>query len=407
MDFALDTRTEELLEELSSFMDDSVYPAEALLETQLSVDGTSFDEPQVIDDLRAEARRRGLWNLFLTNSPEGAGLTNVQYAALAETTGRSPLLAPQALNCSAPDTGNMEILASFGSEEQRATWLEPLMDAVIRSAFCMTEPGVASSDATNLTSTIRRDGEHYLINGRKWWSSGAMSPRCKVLMVMGVTDPEAHRHRRQSLVLVPIGTPGVNVVRPLSVFGYFERSAGGHAEITFDDVRVPATNLIGDEGDGFAIAQARLGPGRVHHCMRLIGAAERALELMCSRALSRVAFGKPLAEQGVIGEWIADARVQIEQARLLVLKTAWLMDTVGNRSARTEISAIKVAVPAIAERVIDKAIQVHGGAGLCQDFPLAMLWTQARFLRIADGPDEVHRMALARRELSRFSPRND
>jgi acyl-CoA dehydrogenase len=402
MDFAYDERTEELRASLLDFMDRHVYPAEPVFAEQLAKLDDPWDKPAVIDDLKAEARRRGLWNLFLPQSPLGAGLTNLQYAPLAEITGRSPALAPEALNCAAPDTGNMEILEMFGTEDQKRQWLEPLLDGRIRSAFCMTEPDVASSDATNIATRIETDGDEYVIRGRKWWSSGALSPHCKILIVMGVTNPDADRHYRQSMVLVPKDTPGVNVVRGIHVFGYTDGHHGGHAEVVFDDVRVPRSNLLGEEGGGFAIAQARLGPGRIHHCMRLVGMAERAFDLMCQRALSRVAFGRSLADQGVVQEWIADSRVRIEQLRLLVLKTAWLIDTVGARDARVEISAIKVAAPLTAEWVIDKAIQTHGGGGVSQDFPLAALWAGARTLRLADGPDEVHRMALARRELARY-----
>ena len=329
-------------------------------------------------------------------------MTNLQYAPLAEITGWSPGLAPEALNCAAPDTGNMELLAEFGSPEQQERWLRPLLEGRIRSAFCMTEPAVASSDATNIATSITPDGDGYVINGRKWWSSGAMSSDCQIFIVMGVTGeatPGTTGHGRHTMILVPRDTPGITVKRGMTVFGYTDGTHGGHAEVVFDDVRVPVQNLIGGEGDGFAIAQARLGPGRIHHCMRQIGAAERALELMCTRATSRTAFGKPLAEQGVIQDWIAESRVRIEQARLLVLKTAWLMDTVGNKGAHTEIQAIKIVTPAMAEWVIDKAIQAHGGGGVSQDFPLAHLWASARTLRFADGPDEVHKRSLARREL--------
>ena len=405
MDFAFDDRTQELPGRLLAFMDEHVYPAEAVLEEQVAGSADPWDTPPVLEELKRAARERGLWNLFLPGHPKGGGLTNLQYAPLAEVTGRSPALAPEALNCSAPDTGNMEILAAYGTPAQQAEWLDPLLDGTIRSAFCMTEPEVASSDATNIATRIERQGDQYVINGRKWWSSGAMSPRCTVLIVMGRTDPAAERHRQQSMVLVPRDTPGVDVKRHLDVFGFPDHVHGGHAEIELRDVRVPVENLVGGEGgegEGFAMAQARLGPGRIHHCMRLIGMAERALELMCRRAIGRVAFGKPLAEQGVVQGWIADARVRIEQARLLVLKTAWLMDTVGNRGAHTEIQAIKIATPEMAEWVIDKAIQAHGGAGVSQDFPLAHLWAHARMLRIADGPDEVHRMSLARRELKAY-----
>jgi acyl-CoA dehydrogenase len=403
MEFGFDARTGELHEALGEFMVSHVYPAEPVHAAQVAQASDPWTRPAVLDELKAEARKRGLWNLFLPHPEYGAGLTNLQYAPLAELTGRSPHLAPEALNCAAPDTGNMELLAEFGSPTQRERWLRPLLDGEIRSAFCMTEPEVASSDATNIATRIDRDGDDYLVTGRKWWSSGAMDPRCEVLIVMGKTDPTAERHRQQSMVLVPRDTPGVTVRRGMTVFGYTDGAHGGHAEVSFDGVRVPAGHLIGGEGDGFAIAQARLGPGRIHHCMRLIGMAERALELLCRRTAERIAFGRPLAEQGVIRDWIAESRVRIEQARLLVLKTAWLMDTVGNRGAHTEIQAIKIATPAMAEWVIDKAIQGYGAAGVSQDTPLAALWAQARTLRLADGPDEVHRASLARRELRRWT----
>ncbi|MCT2281666.1 acyl-CoA dehydrogenase family protein [Micromonospora chalcea] len=403
MEFAYDDRTVELRERLEAFLTECVYPAEPVHHEQVAAAGDPWARPPVMAELKAQARERGLWNLFLPDARYGAGLTNLQYAPLAELTGRSPHLAPEALNCAAPDTGNMELLAEFGSEAQRKQWLMPLLAGEIRSAFCMTEPDVASSDATNIGTRITRDGDHYVINGRKWWSSGAMDPRCEIFIVMGKTDPDADRHRQQSMILVPRDTPGVTVRRGMRVFGYSDAPHGGHAEIDFTDVRVPAENLVGEEGTGFAIAQARLGPGRIHHCMRLVGMAERALELLCRRVLDRVAFGRPLAEQGVVREWIAESRVRIEQARLLVLKTAWLMDTVGNKGAHTEIQAIKIATPLMAEWVIDKAIQAYGGAGVSQDTPLAELWAQARTLRLADGPDEVHRASLARRELRRWS----
>jgi acyl-CoA dehydrogenase len=403
MEFGFDARTGELHEALDEFMVSHVYPAEPVHAAQVAQASDPWTRPAVLDELKAEARERGLWNLFLPHPEYGAGLTNLQYAPLAELTGRSPHLAPEALNCAAPDTGNMELLAEFGSPAQRERWLRPLLDGEIRSAFCMTEPEVASSDATNIATRIDRDGDDYLVTGRKWWSSGAMDPRCEVFIVMGKTDPTAERHRQQSMVLVPRDTPGVTVRRGMTVFGYTDGAHGGHAEVSFDSVRVPAGHLIGGEGDGFAIAQARLGPGRIHHCMRLIGMAERALELLCRRTAERIAFGRPLAEQGVIRDWIAESRVRIEQARLLVFKTAWLMDTVGNRGAHTEIQAIKIATPAMAEWVIDKAIQGYGAAGVSQDTPLAALWAQARTLRLADGPDEVHRASLARRELRRWT----
>jgi acyl-CoA dehydrogenase len=406
MDFAYDDRTEELRARLLEFMDQHVYPAEPVFAEQEEAarrSGDSWRRPPVIDELKAEARKRDLWNLFLPGHPDGAGLTNLQYAPLAEITGHSPAIAPEALNCAAPDTGNMEVLAEFGTPEQRERWLRPLLAGEIRSAFCMTEPEVASSDATNIATRIERDGDSYVINGRKWWSSGAMDPRCQILIVMGKTDPGAERHRQQSMILVPRDTPGVTVIRGVTVYGYDDATHGGHGEVEFAGVRVPAASLIAGEGDGFAIAQARLGPGRIHHCMRMIGAAERALELMCRRALQRTAFGKTLAEQGVVQDWIAESRVRIESARLLVLKTAWLMDTVGNKGAHTEIQAIKVATPRMAQWVIDKAIQAHGAAGVSQDLPLAHLWAAARALRFADGPDEVHKRSLARRELRAYT----
>ena len=404
MDFAFDARTEELRGQLQAFIDEHIRPAEPIFEDQaakLASQGRGWERPPIMDDLKAKARNRGLWNLFLAHHPEGAGLTNLQYAPLAELTGRS-FLTPEALNCAAPDTGNMEVLAEFGTKEQQARWLRPLLDGEIRSAFCMTEPDVASSDATNIATSIARDGDVYVINGRKWWSSGAMDPRCQVLIVMGKTNPEADRHRQQSQILVPRDTPGIDVQRGMTVFGYTDGTHGGHAEIVFSDVRVPVENVIAGEGEGFAIAQARLGPGRIHHCMRQIGAAERALELMCRRVTERVAWGRPLADQGVIQDWIAESRVRIEAARLLVLKTAWLMDTVGNKGAHTEIQAIKILVPQMTEWIMDKAIQAHGAGGVSQDFPLAALWAHARTLRLADGPDEVHKRSMARRELKKY-----
>lgn len=400
MDFQFDQKTRDLQASLEEFMDSRIYPAESAL---ANVQQDGWSTPIVIEELKTEARNRGLWNLFLPDDFHGAGLSNLQYAPLAEITGRSPALAPEALNCSAPDTGNMEVLAMFGDEAQKERWLKPLLDGEIRSAFAMTEPDVASSDATNIQTTITRDGDEYVISGTKVWSSGALNPRCEILIVMGKTNPNADRHHQQSMILVPRNTPGVRVKRGLTVFGYDGASHGGHGEIEFKDVRVPITNLIGDEGSGFAIAQARLGPGRVHHCMRLVGMAERALELMCKRALTRVAFGKTIAEQGVVREWIAESRVRIESTRLLILKAAWLMDTVGNKGAHSEIQAIKVAAPKMATWVIDRAIQTHGGAGLSQDFPLASLWAGARSLQIADGPDEVHYASIAKGELKKYS----
>jgi acyl-CoA dehydrogenase len=407
MEFAYDARTEGLIADLKAFMDEHVYPAEAVFEEQLA-QAEPWTPPPVLEDLKAEARRRGLWNFFLPGE-HGAGLTNLQYAPLAEITGRSIHLAPPALNCAAPDTGNMEVLSMFGTEEQRKQWLQPLLDGEIRSAFAMTEPDVASSDATNIATRIERvEGSaeggaprEYVVNGRKWWITGAMNPNTRIFIVMGKTDPTAERHRQQSMILVPRDTPGLDIKRGMQVFGYDDRDHGGHAELELTDVRVPADNLIGGEGDGFAIAQARLGPGRIHHCMRSIGMAERAIELMCARAAERVAFGKPIADQGVVRDWIAEARVKVEQLRLLTLKAAWLMDTAGNKAAHTEIQAIKIATPQTVEWILDKAIQVHGAGGLSQDFPLAGWFAGIRTLRFADGPDEVHKNALARAELKK------
>ncbi|MEU5001488.1 acyl-CoA dehydrogenase family protein [Streptomyces sp. NPDC021622] len=403
MDFAYDAHTEELRAKLLAFMDEHVYPAEPVADEQRAGLASPWDTPPIVEELKAEARRQGLWNLFLPDAEHGAGLTNLQYAPLAEITGRSPQLAPTALNCAAPDTGNMEVLTQFGSDEHKKQWLEPLLAGEIRSAFAMTEPEVASSDATNITTLIERDGDEYVITGRKWYISGAMNPDCKVFIVMGKTDPDgADIRRQQSMVLVPRDTPGLEVRRAMRVYGYEDHYHGGHAEVVFDRVRVPVSNLIGEEGGGFAIAQARLGPGRIHHCMRLIGMAERGIELMCRRAVARTAFGKPLAQQGVVQEWIADARVAVEQLRLLVLKTAWLMDTVGNKGAHTEIQSIKIATPRTVVGILDQAVQLHGAGGVSQDFPLAELWAAARTLRLADGPDEVHQRSLARRELKKY-----
>jgi acyl-CoA dehydrogenase len=403
VDLTLSDRGQQLRDALLDFMDTHVYPNEARFHEQIEASGDRHHHPEMMEELKAEARRRGLWNLFLPDEHDGAGLSNLDYAHLAEITGRSPLIAPEATNCAAPDTGNMEVLHMFGTPAQKQQWLEPLLAGEIRSAFFMTEPDVASSDARNISSRIERDGDHYVINGRKWWSSGAASPRCKVGIFMGVTDPDAEPYRQQSMILVPLDAPGVRIVRELPVFGHYD-GHGGHPEVAFEDVRVPAANLIGGEGDGFMIAQARLGPGRIHHCMRLIGMAERAFDLMCERAIGREAFGKPIARQGVFQHWVAQARVRIEQARLLTLKAAHLMDTVGNKGARMEISAIKIVAPQMAEWVLDKAIQTYGGKGFTNDVPLAMMWAHARTLRMADGPDEVHEMALARRELKRYLP---
>jgi acyl-CoA dehydrogenase len=402
MDFAHTPEALGWQERVRAFMDEKVMPAEPVYAAQraaLVAEGKAHDVPPVVEELKTEARERGLWNLFL---PDVSGLSNLDYAPLAELMGRSVAIAPEAMNCNAPDTGNMEVLHLFGTPEQKERWLAPLLDGAIRSCFAMTEPDVASSDATNIQTAIVRDGDDYVVNGRKWWITGAADPRCAIAIVMGKTDPEAGPYNQQSMVLVPMDTPGVEVVRALPVFGYQDQE--GHCEITFTDVRVPASNLIGEEGGGFAIAQARLGPGRIHHCMRAIGIAERAVELMCTRAVSRVAFGRPLAMQGVVREWIAEARIDIEQARLLVLKTAWLIDTVGSRGAATEIAAIKVVVPRMVCRILDRAIQLHGGGGVSDDFPLAQMYAGMRTLRIADGPDEVHLRTVARRELKKHLP---
>jgi acyl-CoA dehydrogenase len=403
VDFALSPAAEDFTKRLWDFMDSHVYPAEAVYRDQrreLGAAGKTHQVPQVIEDLKPVARERGLWNLFL---PDVSGLTNVEYAHVAEITGRSVHIAPEAINCAAPDTGNMEVLHLFGTPEQKERWLQPLLDGEIRSAFAMTEPAVASSDATNISLEIKRDGDSYVINGRKWWISGAADPRCAVMIVMGKTNPDANTYTQQSMVLVPMDAPGVTVVRPLPVFGYQDQH--GHCEITFTDVRVPVSNLIGEEGSGFMIAQARLGPGRIHHCMRAVGMAERALELMCRRATSRVAFGGPIAKQGVVQQQIAESRMAIEQARLMTLKTAWLIDTVGAKGARSEVAAIKVIAPRMACEVIDRAIQIHGGGGVSDDFPLAEMYAGARTLRIADGPDEVHVRSVARQELGRYLQR--
>ena len=396
MDFDPSDRCKQLRERLLAFMDDHVYPAEPIFHEQIASSGDPHLHPPVMEELKARARELGLWNLFHPYEGWGPGLSNVEYAPLAEILGRSHV-APEACNCAAPDTGNMEVLTLFGTPEQQGRWLRPLLDGEIRSAFAMTEPTVASSDATNIEMRIERDGDDYVLNGRKWWASGAMRDRCKIMIVMGKTDPAGPPHRQQSMILVPRDTAGVTIVRNLPVFGYTDQE--GHAEIVFDDVRVPASNLIGNEGDGFLISQARLGPGRIHHCMRAIGAAERALELMCARAVSRITFGAPVSDRASVQDWIAESRIEIEMARLLTMKAAWLMDTVGNKHARTEIAAIKVAAPNVALRVIDRAIQVHGGAGVCDDYPLAMMYAHQRALRLADGPDEIHKRTIARREL--------
>ncbi|GAA1691862.1 acyl-CoA dehydrogenase family protein [Glycomyces endophyticus] len=401
MDFRPDEMTRAFADEARTFLDEHVLPAEPVLAKQVEDTPGDWRVRPVVRDLQEAARERGLWNLFLPPGPHGygGGLSNLRYAPVAELTGRSPRLAPAAMNCNAPDTGNMELLAHFGTPAQQEEWLEPLLEARIRSAFCMTEPGTASSDASQIGTRVHREGDEWVVNGRKWFATGAMNPDCALLVVMGKTDPNGPRHRQQSMVLVPRGTPGVSVIRPLTVLGYDDRDHGGHAEVLFEDVRVPAGNLLGEAGDGFAIAQARLGPGRVHHCMRALGMAERALDLVRGRANERVAFGGPLARQGVLREWAADARVEIEALRLLVLKTAWLMDTAGNRAAMQEIQAIKVAVPRAVQRILDRAMQVFGAAGLSGDHPLAEMFTAARALRLADGPDEVHVAALGKAEL--------
>jgi acyl-CoA dehydrogenase len=398
MEFELSDRCQELRERLLAFMDEHVYPAESVYEEQIAAAGDPHFHPPVMEELKGQAREHGLWNLFL---PHGeTGLSNVDYAPLAEIMGRSAI-GPEACNCSAPDTGNMEVLTLFGTPEQQQRWLNPLLEGEIRSAFAMTEPDVASADATNIQLRIERDGDDYVLNGRKWWISGAMRERCQILIVMGKTDSEGPRYRQQSMILVPRGTPGLEIIRNLRVFGYDDPE--GHAELRFDDVRVPASNLIANEGDGFLISQARLGPGRIHHCMRALGAAERALELMCRRAQSRVTFGSPVSDRANIQDWIAESRIEIEMARLLTMKAAWLMDTVGNKHARTEIAAIKVAAPQVALKVVDRAIQVHGGGGVSDDFPLAMMYAHLRTLRLADGPDEIHRRTIAREELRRHA----
>ncbi len=401
MDFEHSARSKELQAKLLSFMDEHIYPAEPIYAEQLFTQENPHLQPPVMEDLKKEARSRGLWNLFLPDEEHGAGLGNLDYAPLAEIMGRSPI-APEATNCAAPDTGNMEVLHEFGTEAQKERWLKPLLEGAIRSCFGMTEPAVASSDPTNLKSTIIREGDEYVVNGRKWWTSGAADPRCKVCLFLGLSDPEGPRYLQHTLVLIPMDAPGVNVIRSLPVFGYDE--GHGHCEISFEDVRIPVDSLVGQEGGGFLIGQARLGPGRIHHCMRAIGMAERAIELMCRRAHERVAFGKPLARQGVIQDWIAEARVRTEQARLLTLKAAWMMDTVGKEHARMEIAAIKVAAAELATWVIDRAIQVHGGAGVSNDFPLAAMYAHARTLHLVDGADEVHKMVIAREELRRWAP---
>ena len=401
MDFNLSPKTTEYAAKLQAFMDSEVFPAEAVYHQQreqLIAQGKPHALPAIVEELKIKAKTLGLWNLFLPHY--GHGLSVTDYATLAEITGWSPEIAPEAINCAAPDTGNMELLDMFGNKEQKERWLQPLLDGQIRSAFAMTEPAVASSDARNIQTQIVKDGDHYVINGTKWWTTGAMDQRCEILIVMGKTNPAADDHHQQSMVLVPTNTPGVKVVRNLTVFGYVDQH--GHAEVSFTNVRVPVANLLGAEGEGFALAQARLGPGRIHHCMRAIGMAERALSLMIKRTVAREAFGKELVKQGVIQEWIAQARIDIEQARLLVLKAAWMIDSVGAKGARKEIAAIKVAVPQMAERIIDHAIQSHGGAGVSQDTPLAAMYAGIRTLRIVDGPDEVHIRDIARLEIKPY-----
>ena len=396
MDFEYSQKVKDLQEKVTNFMNKNVYENEDVYKNEVE-EGGRWCIPEIMETLKAKAKSEGLWNLFLPESNLGAGLTNTEYAPLCEIMGRSPIGA-EIFNCSAPDTGNMEVLVRYGTEEQKKDWLTPLLSGEIRSSFAMTEPDVASSDASNIQASIVKNGDHYVINAKKWWTSGAMDPRCKIMIFMGKTDPSADKYKQQSMILVPFNTPGVKVLRHLPVFGY-DHAPHGHAEVEFKDVKVPASNILLGEGRGFEIAQGRLGPGRIHHCMRLIGQAERALELMISRAKSRVAFGKPIAQQGVIMEAIAESRAEIEQARLLVLKTAHMMDTVGNKIARKEISMIKVVAPNMATRVIDRAIQIHGGGGVTSDFPLSYAYGYARALRLADGPDEVHNMSVAKLEL--------
>jgi len=397
MNFDYTDKVKSLQQRLRAFMDEHIYPNEKRYYQEIEND--RWAPTKVIEELKPKARAAGLWNLFLPESEDGAGLTNLEYAPLCEIMGRSPM-APEVFNCSAPDTGNMEVLARYGTPEQKERWLKPLLAGEIRSCFSMTEPAVASSDATNIEASIVKDGDHYVINGRKWWSSGGGDPRCKISIFMGKTDPTAQRHKQQSMILVPMDAPGITIDRMLTVFGY-DHAPHGHAEITFKNVRVPASNMLLGEGRGFEIAQGRLGPGRIHHCMRQIGVAERAVEAMCRRADSRVAFGKKLSEQGTLRADIAESRMEIEQARLLVLKAAYMMDTVGNKAARGEIAMIKIIAPNMALRVLDRAIQAHGAAGVCQDTFLAQAWANSRTLRLADGPDEVHREAIAKMELER------
>jgi acyl-CoA dehydrogenase len=401
MNFSYSDKVVDLQKKVINFMEEYVYPNEKVYKEQLNQQKTRWsDIPPIMEELKQKAKAEGLWNLFLPESDYGSGLTNLEYAPLCEIMGRS-VIGPEVFNCSAPDTGNMEVLVRYGTEQQKKQWLEPLLAGEIRSCFSMTEPDVASSDATNIETRIERNGDEYVINGRKWWSSGAGDPRCKIAIVMGKNDPTAPRHEQQSMILVPLNTPGVKIKRIIPVFGY-DDAPHGHAEIVYDNVRVPADNMLWEEGKGFAIAQGRLGPGRIHHCMRLIGLAERALEDLTKRVQSRTAFGKKIAEQGVVQEWIADSRIEIEQARLLTLKAAYMMDTVGNKEAKTEIAMIKVVAPNMALRVLDRAIQAFGGAGVSDDFTLAYHWANARTLRLADGPDEVHCRQIARLELQKY-----
>lgn len=400
MNFSYSPKVQELRKKLFDFMEEYIYPNEKRYAKQVEENNRWESVPPIMEELKEKAKKEGLWNLFLPESEYGAGLTNIEYAPLCEIMGRS-LIAPEVFNCSAPDTGNMEVLVRYGTEKQKEQWLKPLLNGEIRSCFSMTEPEVASSDATNIEASIERDGDEYVINGRKWWSSGAGDPRCKIAIVMGKTNPEANRHEQQAMILVPLDAPGVKIERMLPVFGY-DHAPHGHGEITYENVRVPVENILWGEGKGFAIAQGRLGPGRIHHCMRLIGAAERALEELCKRVQKREAFGRPLASQGVVKEWIADSRIEIEQARLLTLKAAYMMDTVGNKEAKAEIAMIKVVAPSMALRVIDRAIQAFGGAGVSDDFTLAAQWANSRTLRLADGPDEVHRAQVAKLELRKY-----
>ncbi|MBD3107308.1 acyl-CoA dehydrogenase family protein [Bacillus sp. AGMB 02131] len=402
MYFEYSDKVKGLINQVNDFMEQYVYPNEKVYDKQLEEGPSRWIVPPIIDELKNKAKEKGLWNLFLPESEYGRGLTNYEFAPLMEIMGRSPFIGPEVFNCSAPDTGNMEVLVRYGTEEQKKQWLIPLLEGEIRSAFAMTEPFVASSDARNIESSIVRDGDEYVINGRKWWTSGAPDPRCKVLIFMGKSNPNAPTYEQQSMILVPMDTPGIKIIRNLNVYGY-DDAPHGHGEVLFENVRVPASNMLLGEGKGFAIAQGRLGPGRIHHCMRMIGLAERALELMIDRAQKRVAFGSAVVDKGVIRQWIADSRMEIDQARLLTLHAADMMDKLGNKEAKKEIAMIKVVAPEVAERVIDRAIQVHGGGGVSQEFPLARYWTYARIVRLADGPNEVHREAVAKQEIKQFN----